>query len=40
MKWLLIKLSTRKCRGCSDPSFHTAHMTKLGWWRMDRAARS
>lgn len=20
---------TRPCRGCSDPGFHTAHMT---WW--------
>jgi hypothetical protein len=33
MKRLLIKLSTRKCKGCEDTSFHTHHLTKLGQWR-------
>lgn len=27
---LLIKLSTRRCRGCDEPSVHTAHLTWLG----------
>lgn len=27
---LLIALSTRRCRGCSDPSFHTHHLTWIG----------
>ena len=35
-KRLLSKLSTRKCRGCDDPSFHTAHLTRLGRWRYIR----
>lgn len=26
----LAKLSTRKCRGCADPSLHTAHLTWIG----------
>jgi len=30
MNWLLIKLSARKCRGCSDDGFHTAHLTWIG----------
>lgn len=30
---LLTKLSTRKCRGCSDNSVHTHHLTMLGKWR-------
>ncbi len=30
---LLTRLSTRRCRGCDDPSFHTAHLTRLGQWR-------
>ena len=29
----LIKLYTRRCRGCADPSPHTAHLTWLGTWR-------
>lgn len=33
MMRLLIKLYTRKCRGCADESFHTAHLTALGRWR-------
>ena len=33
MRRLLIKLHTRKCRGCADPGFHTAHLTALGRWR-------
>ncbi|AYR01550.1 hypothetical protein PP639_gp050 [Arthrobacter phage Seahorse] len=33
MRQLLIKLYTRKCRGCDDPGFHTAHLTALGRWR-------
>jgi hypothetical protein len=28
--YLLAKLSTRECKGCDDPSFHTAHLTWLG----------
>lgn len=27
---------TRPCRGCEDSSFHDAHMTKFGWWRLTR----
>lgn len=27
---ILIALSTRRCRGCDDASFHTAHLTTLG----------
>ena len=27
---ILIALSTRRCRGCDDGSFHTAHLTAWG----------
>lgn len=27
---ILSALSTRKCHGCNDPSFHTAHLTAIG----------
>lgn len=27
---VLSALSTRKCRGCDDSTFHTAHLTALG----------
>lgn len=30
MQRILNALTTRRCRGCSDPSFHTAHLTGLG----------
>lgn len=30
MKRLIVKLYTRKCRGCEDLGFHTAHLTALG----------
>lgn len=30
MHRILIALSTRRCRGCADPSFHTAHLTAWG----------
>jgi hypothetical protein len=30
---LLRRLSTRRCRGCSDPSYHDAHLTLIGRWR-------
>jgi hypothetical protein len=33
MQRLLIKLSTRKCRGCDDASPHSHHLTRLGQWR-------
>lgn len=42
-RWLLrgrgvaSRLSTRRCRGCDDESFHTAHLTRLGWWAIKRS---
>lgn len=33
------RLSTRRCRGCADPSFHDAHLTRYGLWRLERVAR-
>ncbi len=33
MKRLLVRLSTRRCHGCADPSAHTHHLTRLGHWR-------
>ena len=27
---ILTRLSTRRCHGCDDPSFHTAHLTAIG----------
>lgn len=33
MKRLLTKLSTRRCRGCTDESYHSHHLTRLGQWR-------
>ena len=30
MKRLIAKLSTRRCSGCEDTSFHTHHLTLLG----------
>lgn len=40
MSWLMrgrglqSRLSTRKCRGCDDPSFHNAHLTRYGQRRI------
>lgn len=39
MKYLLTKLSTRKCGGCSNASFHTAHLTWLGRLRYTGSLR-
>lgn len=36
MRRLLIKMSTRRCRGCPDTSFHTHHLTALGRRRYTR----
>jgi hypothetical protein len=33
MNRLLIRMYTRRCKGCEDPSPHTAHLTPLGRWR-------
>lgn len=33
---LLVKLSTRKCRGCKDTSFHSHHLTWIGRRRYTR----
>ena len=30
MNRILIALSTRRCHGCDDTSFHTAHLTTWG----------
>ena len=30
MRRIWIRLKTRKCKGCSDTSFHTHHLTWLG----------
>jgi len=30
MNLLMIRLSTRKCRGCSDPEPHSHHLTAIG----------
>lgn len=27
---LMIRLFTRRCRGCASPEFHTDHLTPLG----------
>lgn len=38
LAWLLrgrgiqSRLMTRKCRGCDNTSFHTAHLTRYGHW--------
>lgn len=33
---LVSRLSTRKCRGCDDPSPHDAHLTRFGRRRFTR----
>lgn len=35
---LLIKLYTRRCRGCTDPSPHSHHLTWLGRRRYTKGA--
>lgn len=35
-RFILARLSTRRCHGCTDPSFHTHHLTWLGRRRFTR----
>lgn len=39
MNRILTTLSTRKCTGCTDRSFHTAHLTWIGRLRFTGGAR-
>lgn len=30
--WLLLKLSVKKCHGCTEDYQHTEHLTRVGRW--------